>query len=197
LISWIGEFQMSKRLFRGTEFLTLCLLVLFILSGCKSPVKSIADNANKIATVAQSSKERFERIEEAAKTELIDVESVRSDAIAGKQEQEEIIQTTKITIVDLTEVQNIVPWWASMINYIFIGLSILGILGILWYLGVGNLTRNFFYSLGMFIPKRKVEEARLVRKTLASDDPVTTRELVAALRASDPAFDAAFKKTKE
>jgi ABC-type multidrug transport system fused ATPase/permease subunit len=190
---------MSKKQSIGIDVpvVVILLLIVFALASCKSPVKSIADNANKISTLAQSSKERFERIEEAAKTELIDVQSVQKEAKAGVQEQEKIIATTKITIVDLTKVQDIVPWWGTMINYIFIGLSILGVLAILWYLGVGNLTRNFFYSLGMFVPKKKVEEAKLVRKTLASDDPVTTRELVAALRASDPAFDAAYKKTKE
>jgi hypothetical protein len=175
----------------------ILLLVLFTLASCKSPTKTIAENATVVQESAQSSKERFQKIEEATKTELIDVESIQSESQAGVQEQEVIINLTKSTLVALTKVEDEVPWWASLLTYIMITLSLISIVFLLWYTGLGNLLKGIFYSLGLFIPKAKLEQADIARKALAQDNPVTAREMVAALRASDPAFDAAFKKTKE
>jgi hypothetical protein len=173
------------------------LLILFTLASCKSPTKTIAENANVVQESAQSSKERFQKIEEATKTELIDVESIQTETKAGVQEQEVIINLTKSTLVALTKVEDEVPWWASLLTYVMITLSLISIVFLLWYTGLGNLLKGLFYSLGLFIPKAKLEQADIARKALAQDNPVTAREMVAALRASDPAFDAAYKKTKE
>ena len=175
----------------------LLLLVLFTLASCKSPTKTIAENVTIVQENAQSSKERFEKIDEATKTMDIDVESIQTEAKEGIEEQTIIIDLTKSTFVALTKVEDKVPWWASILTYIMITLSLLAIVFLLWYTGLGTLLRGLFYSLGLFIPKAKLEQADIARKALAQDNPVTAREMVAALRASDPAFDAAYKKSSK
>lgn len=171
--------------------------LLFFLASCKSPVSTIANSANEVSTLAQSSKERFEKIGVAAKTEVIDAETIVTQVDLGISEQSDIIELTKTTLAELTKVEDKVPWWATMVSYSMVALSILGIIFLLWYLGIGHLLRKVFYSLGMFIPESKIKQATLARKTLDTADPTTSREMVAALRASDPAFEAAFKKIKE
>lgn len=171
------------------------IFILCVLASCQSPTERIATSANKVATLAESSKQRFLEIDKAVKTELIDVQSVQSQVKEGIEEQDSIIGLTKSTLVDLTKVEDKVPWWASVISYTMITLSILAICFILWYTGIGSLIKNLLYSFGLFIPTRKLEQAKLARKALDSSDPATAREVVAALRASDPAFDAAYKKT--
>lgn len=170
------------------------LLLCLVLVGCKSPTAQIAKDANQVSTLAQSSKERFIKIDKATKTEVIDVASIQAEASAGTKEQDTIVNLTKSTLVSLTKVEDEVPWWASLLSYIMITLSIIAICFILWYTGLGTLLKSIFYSLGLFIPKAKLEQAELAKKTLDESDPVTPREMVAALRASDPAFDAAYNK---
>lgn len=172
----------------------LFLFIIVLVAGCKSPTAQIAKDANQVSTLAQSSKERFIRIDEATKTEVIDVASIQADAAAGTKEQDTIVDLTKSTLVALTKVEDEVPWWASLLSYVMVTLSIIAICFILWYTGLGTLLKSIFYSLGLFIPKAKLEQAELAKKTLDESDPVTPREMVAALRASDPAFDAAYNK---
>jgi hypothetical protein len=172
----------------------ILLFCLLFTVGCKSPTAQIAKDANEVSTLAQSSKERFTRIDEATKTKVIDVASIQSECSAGMDEQDTIVGLTKSTLVSLTKVEDEVPWWASLLSYIMVALSIIAICFILWYTGLGSLLKSIFYSLGLFIPKAKLEQAELAKKTLDESDPVTPREMVAALRASDKAFDAAYTK---
>lgn len=175
----------------------ITIIMTSLLVSCKSPVNAIANNANEVSTLAQSSKERFQRIDEAVKTEVIDVASIQEETTEGIEEQDVIITITKSTLVELTKVENKVPWWATLITYSMTTLSILGVIFLLWYLGIGHIVRKFLYSLGMFIPESKIKQADLAKKALDEKDPTTSREMIAALRASDPAFEAAFKKIKE
>jgi hypothetical protein len=175
----------------------ILLSILFILASCVSPSKTIADNTNNIATAAVSSKDRFVQINEATKTELIDVPFIQEQTTQGQLEQEKIIALTKSTNIALTKVEDQVPWWASLLNTIMITLSILALCFILWYTGLGTFIKGLFYSVGLFIPKQKVEQAEIIRKALNDKNKATTREAIAALRASDPALDAAYRKVRK
>jgi hypothetical protein len=46
----------------------------------------------------------------------------------------------------------------------------------------------------MFIPDKKLQQAKLLQEAKDASDPTTIREAIAAIRAADPAFDAAYKK---
>lgn len=175
------------------RYVLLC--VLLILCSCRSPVQDLARNANKVQTLATSSKERFQAIDSATRNELIDVETIQDHSAKGLQEQESIIQLTKDTLVNLTKVEDKVPWWSSMIVYVMVGLSILGGCFLLWYLGIGHLTKALFIRLG-WISSRKMDQASLLTEALDKSSKTTVEEAVAVLRAEDPELNQAFKKIK-
>lgn len=94
-------------------------------------------------------------------------------------------------------VKDTTPWWGDMITYGFIALAILGVCFLLWYTGIGSLVKKFVYSLGLFIPDKKIQQAKVLAEAKDEADPTTIREAIAVLRASDPAFDAAYKKVSK
>lgn len=106
-----------------------------------------------------------------------------------------LAETTDIAGV-LGDVQDVTPWWADMLSYGFIALAIIGVCFLLWYTGIGSLVKKVCYSLGLFIPEKKMQQAKLLQEAKDDTDPTTIREAIAAFRASDPAFDAAYKKVK-
>jgi hypothetical protein len=53
------------------------------------------------------------------------------------------------------------------------------------------------YSLGLFIPDKKLQQAKVLAEAKDETDPTTIREAIAVMRASDPAFDAAYKKVSK
>lgn len=173
----------------------LLISLLLILCSCKSPVQEIAKGANTVQATALSSKERFLAIDSATRNELIDVETIQDHSKKGVQEQETIIELTKSTLVNLTKVEDKVPWWSTMIVNIMIGLSILGGCFMLWYLGVGHLTKALFIRLG-WISSRKMDQASLLTEALDKSSKTTVEEAVAVLRAEDPELNQAFKKIK-
>lgn len=93
-------------------------------------------------------------------------------------------------------VKDITPWWGEMLSYGFIALAIIGICVLLWYTGVGTLIQKTVYSLGLFIPEKKIQQAKVLAEAKDETDPTTIREAIAVLRASDPAFNAAYKKVE-
>jgi len=93
-------------------------------------------------------------------------------------------------------VKDITPWWGDMLSYGFIALAIIGICVLLWYTGVGTLIQKIVYSLGLFIPEKKIQQAKVLAEAKDETDPTTIREAIAVLRASDPAFNAAYKKVE-
>lgn len=171
------------------------IFLLFVLCSCRSPVQDLARDANKVQTLATSSKERFQAIDSVTRNELIDVETIQLNATEGIKEQETIISITKDTLVNLTKVEDKVPWWSTMIVYVMVGLSILGSCFLLWYLGLGHLTKALFIRLG-WISSRKMDQASLLTEALDKSSKTTVEEAVAVLRAEDPELNQAFKKIK-
>jgi hypothetical protein len=94
----------------------------------------------------------------------------------------------------LGNIKDSTPWWADLLSYGFIAAAILGVCVLLWYTGIGTLIKKVVYSLGLFIPEKKIQQAKLLAEAKDESDPTTIREAIAAFRAGDPAFDAAYKK---
>lgn len=125
-----------------------------------------------------------------------------AETVVGNEEQKEaiithqneIIRQANVSLQELQSVEDKIPWWANLLNNGMLVLSILGIAFLLWYLGIGTVVRNALYSLGLFIPKAKQQEAKLLKEALDPDNPTELREYISAKRARDPAFDAAYKK---
>jgi hypothetical protein len=92
-------------------------------------------------------------------------------------------------------VQDTTPWWAILLTRVIAFLAAVGAVGVAWYLGVGSLVMRLLWSLGLCLPRRAREDATLARAMLDPERAEGPREYVAARRAADPAFDAAFKRT--
>lgn len=162
-----------------------------VLLSC-SPTAKIAQSNIDIRHSAQRSYGRFTKIHEETVKATPKISVIASEAKVGAKEQQSILGQTDDIAVNLTKVEDSVPWWANLIQWVMIALSILGSGFLLWYLGLGKLTQKIFNNLGLMIPERKKTAAKLLEESLSSPEKV--REAIAAMRASDPTFDAAYRK---
>lgn len=180
--------SLDKRL-RFANAIALAILVLTFLFAC-SPTRTISNAANTVAEISASSKNRFTLIHEEAQAPTPNISIISSNAVEGEEEQREIIELTQKIHTNLTGVEDKVPEWIYLFQYVAIALAILGVGWILWYTGLGTLIKRL---IG-FVPKAKRREATLARSVLDSGSPATVREYVAARRASDPEFDKAYER---
>lgn len=170
-------------------------IVGIIISGCLlscSPTARIAQSNVDINNAAQRSMSRFQTINKETVKPVPNISLIATESKVGAREQESILKQTNDISVQLTKVEDSVPWWASLIQWVMICLSVLGSGFLLWYLGLGKLTQKLFNNLGLMIPERKKTAAKLLDESLSSPEKV--REAIAAMRASDPTFDAAYRK---
>jgi len=164
---------------------------MFSLTGC-SAVTEINKSANNITSIAQQSKENFEGIREAVQASPPRLAEATERSDQGIQQQAEIIAKSQDILEATSQVKDIVPWWAQLMEIIFISVGLLGAVIGVWYLGLGTL----FCKLIGYIPERKTSQASILADALDDSNPTTLREAVAALRGQDPQLDMAFKKRK-
>jgi type II secretory pathway component PulL len=94
--------------------------------------------------------------------------------------------------VDLSQVEDKTPAWISMLQWWGIALAAIAILIVLWQSGAFTAIR---IAIG-WLPRRKVAQAEMAVDMLDPSRPEGDREMVAAMRAQDPVFDAAFRKAQ-
>jgi hypothetical protein len=82
------------------------------------------------------------------------------------------------------------PAWLETIWWLAAAAVVLGICIVLWQTGLGTAIR---VAIG-WLPRRKVQDASLAAGMLDPSKPEDAREYVAARRASDPEFDAAWRR---
>lgn len=174
----------------------LAILALAALAGCASASGRIADSATAIRANAESSRARFDRIGAGAATGQPDPLAIGADAKAGAHEQGEIIRATEEVVRALPGIRDLEPWWAKLVAWALVALSVLGIALLLWMTGIGAFVKRVLAGLGLFIPAKVRTEASLAAAVIDESDPTQARELVAARRASDPVFDEAFRRAK-
>jgi hypothetical protein len=154
----------------------LALAALALLTVACSPVERIAGDTNAIRTDAQA---------------LIDHGHAIKDAEVVERATR--IDTTAADIhVQLTQVQDITPAWLSTLRWWGIGVAVAGIAFLVWNSGIGTFVR---VAIG-WLPRKKVTQAELAVDMLDPNRPEGDREYVAAMRAQDPEFDAAFRKAQ-
>lgn len=166
-----------------TIFLSLCMF------SCSS-VETIQRNSNSIRSIAQDSKQNFEKIYEAAVSVPPRIKEIQNRSHQGISEQAKIIAKTEGIIEATSGVADTTPWWAKMVEISMIAAAILGVVALLWYTGIGTLIRK----LVGFVPEAKKQEAKLLDEALRGD--TSLRETVAFLRAKDPLLDTAFQRRK-
>ena len=151
------------------------VILVVALAGC-SPVERIAGNTNVIRQDAQALIDHGNAIKDA---EVVD-RATRIDENAADIH------------VQLTKVQDITPAWLSTFKWWGIAVAVGGIAFLVWQSGIGTAVR---VAVG-WLPRRKVTQAELAVDMLDPDRPEGEREYVAAMRAQDPEFDAAFRKAQ-
>ena len=82
------------------------------------------------------------------------------------------------------------PVWLSTLWWAAAAAALVAVAVILWQTGLGTAVR---VAVG-WLPRRKVQDANLAAGMLDPDKPEDAREYVAARRASDPEFDAAWRR---
>ena len=111
-------------------------------------------------------------------------------AVTIKADAEIILHETRQISTAVAGVKDIVPFWMTLIQWGLGAVVAVALVVLLWQTGIGTLIR---VAIG-WIPRRVQNEADLAGKML-SDDPATAREFVAAKRASDPLFAAAWGRS--
>jgi len=153
----------------------LTFAMLALLAGC-SPVQRIAQSSNDIRAEAQG---LIQRGTETGDAEVV-ARATRIDALASGIH------------VSLSGVEDKTPAWMTMLTYGAVAVVAVALVIVLWQTGIGTAIR---VAIG-WIPRRKVVAAELAVDMLDTDRPEGEREMVAVMRAQDPLFDAAFRKSK-
>jgi hypothetical protein len=165
------------------------ILISISLFSCSS-VEQIQKNSNSIRSLAQDSKQNFEKIYEAAVSIPPRLEEIKNRSHQGISEQTEIVAKTEGIIEATSGVVDTVPWWANTLEITMVAIAVIGVVVLLWYSGLGSL----FRKLIGYVPEAKQQEAKLLDETLRGD--TSLRETVAFLRAKDPVLDTAFRRRK-
>tara|TARA_R100001126_G_scaffold100464_2_gene78289 strand:- start:166 stop:750 length:585 start_codon:yes stop_codon:yes gene_type:complete len=179
------------------------------LAGCTSAKKSIGSAAHQINAMSANSFESAQVIQQRAETSLTRP-SVQSDEsvvesqmviidLAGQimSDQAQIAASSVGIQNDLHFVEDLTPWWASMLGNLAIAAIIIGVIILLWQTGIGMIIKKAMWSLGLFIPKATMRSAAADIKALDGGHEMSPREAVAIRRTSDPAYEAARKKLKK
>jgi len=186
----------------------VCIFILYCLFGCWSPKAAIDSKASEVGQLATLSGERFTNIGELATSSearfvasgnsegILEQQEIISESGVGLDEQIDIVESASGIRSDLQGVEDTVPWWAVLTGQALWVVGGVAVLIFLWRSGLLGLIRGLIWGVGLFIPKRSVREAELDFKILHSDNGVTIRESVAAKRASDPSYAAAYEKVK-
>ena len=160
------------------------IILAALTAGC-SATKEIASSASTAASSAHSISERSAFIiTHSAQPEIV------AAAVTIKADAEIILHETHQISVAVSGVKDATPFWATLLQYGLLCAILLGAVALLWMTGLGTLIR---VAVG-WIPRRVQNEADLAGKML-SEDPATAREFVAAKRASDPLFAAAWGRS--
>lgn len=144
---------------------------LISLCGC-SPLAKVSENTNVIRAEAQA---------------LIDRGQATND-------HEVVVRATHIydlaadTHMQLTGLEDKTPVWLSTLWWFAVAAVIVGACVLVWQTGIGTAIR---VAVG-WLPRNKVRDADLAVNMLDPDKPESAREYVAARRASDPEFNAAW-----
>ena len=160
-------------------------IILAVLTAGCSATKEIASSASVAASAAHSISERSAFIiTHSAQPEIV------AAAVTIKADAAAVLHETNQISTAVSQVKDIVPFWMTLLQYGLLCAILLGAVALLWMTGLGTLIR---VAIG-WIPRRVQNEADLAGKML-SDDPATAREFVAAKRASDPLFAAAWGRS--
>lgn len=149
----------------------------FLLAASCSPVAKIAQGSNEIREEARALIRHGQEINDSV---VID-RATRIDELAGDIH------------VNLSGVQDKPMEWLSTLRWWGIALACIAVVILLWQTGAFTALR----VLVGWIPRRQRSQAELAVDMLDPSRPEGDREMVAAMRAQDPVFDAAFRRAQQ
>jgi len=153
----------------------LCLL----LVGC-SASERISNAATGIRNNADAILEATDRMDDTS----ADVQQIRSNATQIRDAVSDIHAAVP-HVTDRT------PWWADLLKWLAIAAA--GAAAV-WLLTASGVLGAIRAALG-WIPRPKARAAAMLSAAMDDDRPETTREAIAAMRAQDPEFDAAWRRS--
>ena len=153
----------------------LIVAMLVLLAGC-SPVQRIAQSSNDIRAEAQG---LIQRGTETGDAEVV-ARATRIEALASGIH------------VQLSGVEDKTSPFLTAAIYGSVAVVAVALVILLWQTGLGTFLRIAFG----WLPRKKVVAADLAVDMLDTARPEGEREMVAVMRAQDPLFDAAFRKSK-
>jgi hypothetical protein len=154
----------------------LASAIILVLAAC-SPVQRIADRSNEIRAEAQVLRQHGQQADDEVVVHHADVIDGLAADIHG----------------ELPGVQDRVPAWLSTLKWWGIALAAVAVAFVLWQTGALTALR---IAVG-WLPRRQVATAELAADMLDPARPESEREFVAAMRARDPVFDAAYRRLKK
>lgn len=152
------------------------LMLIMVLAGC-SPVERIADRTNEIRNEAQALRHHGEQVDDQVVVHHADTIDGLAADIHG----------------ELPGVQDKVPAWLSTLKWWGIAVAGVAVAFMLWQSGAFTALR---IAIG-WLPRKSMVQAELAADMLDPARPESEREFVAAMRARDPVFDAAYRKVKK
>lgn len=182
------------------------ILAITILGGCESASRNIATSASRGSQLASISSGRFSEIIDLAESSsshfeghgdsrgISEQEAIISIAESGIEDQNGIISAANDIHLSLPGVEDQKSAFERILGNITIIVAVIGVAVILWQTGLGLLLKRLIWSIGLLIPKSKRMEVDLDKKILDDSSPATIRESIASKRASDPAYNAAYKR---
>lgn len=162
-------------------------LAVLLLCGC-SASQQIAVEANGIGERATNIHRLALRIgEQSGQPEVVaDAATIATEAVAiGRGTQ--AIHTALPRVVDRE------PWWSGLLKWIAI--AAFGA-ALVWLVSATGLATAIRVAVG-WLPRRKVAEAELAVAALDETKPESLREVIAARRAADREFDAAWRNAHD
>jgi hypothetical protein len=183
-------------------FIIIVSVVVAMCTGCSSPTRSVSRNASIVTAEAPRIVQEADAIDGLLSGSVyeaparISTDQIRRSASmvekagSGIRDRVPMIQDRPTTFGRLIDA---LSWWGKAI-------LVIAVLIFLWYLGVGSLIRRILVSIGLWIPARKITRARMLTGALDADDDEERehrlRESIAAMRARDPEFDAAWERVR-
>jgi hypothetical protein len=172
----------------------LSLLAILPCSGCQSSKAEIDRRAQYIATLADST---LDELDAAVATRDVG-EQAQPHIEAAKSNQHQIKDEADKVRTALHGVEDTTPWWGRTLGNLAMAGVLIALVILLWQTGIGFVIKRMCYAIGLLIPRSTKSSAALdaeavVRRRACSEQ----REAIAAKRASDPAYDAEFKRQKK
>jgi hypothetical protein len=172
----------------------LTLLAILPCSGCQSSKAEIDRRTQQIVVLADAT---VDELDAAVETGEIG-DAAMPHIEAAKDNQEKITDEADKARTALHGVEDTTPWWGRTLGNLAIAGVLIALVILLWQTGIGFVIKRICYAIGLLIPRSTRASAALdaeavVRRRACSEQ----REAIAAKRASDPAYDAEFKRQKK